>query len=100
QAEAAVRGAEAALALAGAPYTKEDVQAASAVVAQAQAAVDLVQTQINDATVTAPVDGVIARKLLNEGDTTSLSTPIVTISSTTWEVAVQVAEDSIGRIRS
>src|SRR5581483_11124570 len=99
QAEAAVRGAQAAVALAAKPFTSEDAQTAAAGVAQAQAAVDLVQTQIDDATVTAPADGVIAKKLQNAGDMAAPAPPVVVLASTQWGVAVQVAEDAIAQVK-
>ncbi|MHB8620441.1 MAG: efflux RND transporter periplasmic adaptor subunit [Chloroflexota bacterium] len=98
QAQAAVNGAAAAVALAQRPYTKQDAQVAAAGVAQAQAAVDLVQTQLADAAVTAPVGGIIAKKMANQGDMASPTSPLVSITSTSWEADVHVAEDSIGQV--
>ncbi len=98
QAAAGVRAAQAQRDLAARPYTAEDLQTAQAGVAQAQAAVDLVQTQLDNTHVTAPVDGSIAKKLANEGDMVSPTAPIVSVTSTAWEIAVQVAEDAISQI--
>ena len=48
-------------------YTDADLQAAVATVAQAEAAVALAQANLDQTTVVAPFDGVIATRLLTSG---------------------------------
>lgn len=99
QAKNAIDTAEQALQLAQAPYTKEDVQTAEAGVAQAQAQVDRAAQAVKDATVTAPVSGVVTQKSLSEGALASSSTPIVTISSTDVKVEIPVEETQVTNMK-
>lgn len=93
----AVAQAQQQLALAKQPYTDQDLQSAQAVVAQAQAQVDSIKQAIQDATVTAPIDGIVTQKSLDVGAMATAagpipSTPIVTIA--TQAVKVQVPVDA------
>lgn len=98
QAEAAVQAAQAQLALAEHPYTAQDLALAQKAVDQAQAGLDLARLQLSDARVTAPVDGVVAQKLLEVGAMASPATPIVSIVSQNVEVAINVEESKLGLI--
>jgi HlyD family secretion protein len=57
--------------------SKEQLQAAKSQVAQAQATRAQSVTQLGFAEVRSPISGVVARRLLNIGDTTDPATPIV-----------------------
>ncbi|MHB1415045.1 MAG: efflux RND transporter periplasmic adaptor subunit [Chloroflexota bacterium] len=92
QAQAGVLAAQEQLALAAKPFTTNDLNAARAAVEQARTAVDLAQLQLQKATVTAPVDGVVAQRLSAEGAMAAPSTPIVTLVARDVEVSVNVDE--------
>lgn len=59
---------------------KEDIKAAGALVKQAEAACNEVQTYINDATIKAPISGIITMKSVENGELVSTGLPVVTIS--------------------
>jgi len=99
QARNAVAAAQQQLALAKQPYTSQDLQAAQAGAAQAQAAVDAIKQSIKDATVTAPVDGVITQKSLDVGATASPATSIVTLSSSGVKVQIPVDGTQVGALK-
>ena len=75
------------------------VQAAKAQVAQAQAASQEVASYINDATITAPAEGVITAINTKLGELVSTGMPLIEISSTEkpW-VEVKVEESKLGQI--
>ena len=74
--------------------------AARAQIAQAEAAVTMARARLAEATITAPIDGVVLRKNLEAGETANPGVPIVTILDTQnlWLRAF-VPETDIGRIR-
>jgi RND family efflux transporter MFP subunit len=96
QAQAAVDVARAQLELAQQPFTDQDLQVAQNAVEQAKAGVDVAKLQVADATVTSPVDGVIAQKFLDQGAMASPSAPIVSIVSRNVEVTINVEESKLG----
>lgn len=98
EAKAAVSAAEDQLKLAEKPYTAADIKVAEASVAQAQAAVDLAKIQLNDANITAPVDGVVSQKLLDVGAMAGPTSPIVSIISKKVEVGINVEESKLGLV--
>jgi HlyD family secretion protein len=75
---------------------REDIDSAAALVRQAQAAYDEVMTYIHDATVKAPITGVITMKSVEPGEMVSTGMPIVTISDLkdVW-VEVKVRETAL-----
>ncbi|TME34645.1 MAG: efflux RND transporter periplasmic adaptor subunit, partial [Chloroflexi bacterium] len=81
-------------------YTDADLQAAVAGVAQAEAAVALAQANLDQTTVIAPFDGVIASKALTAGAFATPSTPIMTLASAGVEVHVTVEEARLAQVRS
>jgi len=100
QAQAAVDAANAQLELAEAPYTTYDVQAAQVAVQQAQAALTIAQTNLKEASVVAPFDGVISAKLLSPGALASPSTPIFTLISNLPQVQFSIEESRIAAIKA
>lgn len=103
QAEAAVVAAEQQLALAERPFTENELNAARAAADQARAALDLAKLQLQKTKITAPVDGVIAQRLLSEGAMASSSPvsaqPIAVLVSREVEVTVSVEEARLGMLR-
>lgn len=90
KAQAAVDVAAQQLALARQPYTVQDLNAATAAVAQARAALGAAQTARDEATVKAPIDGMVSEKLLSVGALAAPTTPIVTLVDRRVEVVVDV----------
>src|SRR5205814_1494160 len=80
------------------PYTAEDRQAAEAGVDQAQAQLQLANLGLSDTRVTAPVDGVVAERLVSPGALVSPATPIVTLVPPALELMVNVDEAQLGQI--
>src|SRR4029079_19278754 len=77
QQEQGVAQAQAMLAKAENPYTENDLAAAQAVVDQSRAQLDLAQLGVKDTTVLAPVDGIIAERLVSPGSVGTPPSPIV-----------------------
>ncbi len=90
KAQAAVDVAAQQLKLAQQPYTKEDLEAAQAAVQQANAALDAATVARDDAIIKAPIDGVVAQKLLSVGALAAPTTPIVTLIDPAVDVIVNV----------
>jgi membrane fusion protein (multidrug efflux system) len=80
-------------------YTDADMQAAVAGVAQAEAAVALAQANLDQTTVVAPFDGVIATRALTAGAFATPSTPILTLATPGVEVHVTVEEAHLAQIQ-
>jgi RND family efflux transporter MFP subunit len=98
QQEQAVAQAAAQLQKVRNPYTDQDLAAAQAAVDQAQAQLDLAQLGVRETTVTAPVDGVIADRLVSPGAMVSQQTPIVSLVPPALELVVNVEEAQLGQI--
>lgn len=90
KAQAAVDVAQQQLELARKPYTKQDEAAAQAAVQQAQAALEAALVARDQALIKAPIDGVVAQKLLSVGAMAAPTTPIVTIIDPHVDVTVNV----------
>ncbi|MBV9353946.1 MAG: efflux RND transporter periplasmic adaptor subunit [Chloroflexi bacterium] len=78
-AQAAVTVANAELQLVSAPATDDDLQAAQASVEQAFALAELARNRLNDATITAPVNGVVTDISAQVGATVGPSGAIITL---------------------
>lgn len=96
---AAVDAAKAALENRQNPYTDADLQGARASVAQAQAALAVTQTTLDQTNVVSPFDGVIAQKLAEVGSAASPAAPMFVISARGVEVALTIEEARIGLVR-
>ena len=99
QARDAVRVAEAQLALAKQPVLAHEVAAAEAAVAQAQAAVDLARLQLEEATVRAPFDGVVAQRMVSEGAMAGPTAPALTLISRETEIVIDVEEGNLAALQ-
>lgn len=99
QARAAVDGAKAALENRTNPYTDADIQGARAGVAQAQAALAMASTTLDQTNVVAPFDGVVAQKLAEVGSAVSPGVPMFVISARAVEVRLTVEEARVGLVR-
>ncbi len=79
---------------------REDLEAAAALVKQAEAAYAEVQTYLRDSTVTAPVAGIITSKAADQGELVSTGMPLVTICNlkNVW-VMVKVRETTVNQFK-
>lgn len=102
-AQAKTSAARSRLELARRRYVDEDVALAEARVQQAEASLAEAQALVSFATLTAPIDGVIAQVSTQEGETVSagMSAPtfVTLIDLDRLEVAAYVDEVDVGRVR-
>jgi RND family efflux transporter MFP subunit len=98
QQEQAVAQAAAQLQKAENPYTDQDVDAAQAAVDQAQAQLGTADLGLSETTVVAPVDGVIAERLVAPGALVSPQNPLVTLVPPAIELVVNVDESHLGQV--
>ena len=77
----------------------EDIQAAAAQVEQASAVLKNAQLQLDNATIVAPISGVVALRSVNVGESVSVGQPIVNVvdSKDVW-VAANIDEGYIGKV--
>jgi HlyD family secretion protein len=99
QARDAADTAQQQLNLAKAPFTDQDLETAQAGVAQAQVAVDQAQQAIKDASILAPIDGVISQKLLNIGAMASPAQAVVVMSGGGIKVTVPAEETQVSNLK-
>jgi HlyD family secretion protein len=99
-ARAEVRAARERVQLLKAGPRPDAVAAARAQVAQAEAAITLARARLAEATIVAPIDGVVLRKNLESGETANPGVPIVTLldARDLW-LRAYVPETDIGRVR-
>jgi len=78
----------------------EELQAAEARVAQAEAAADLLRKTIADCTITAPAGGVVTHKAVEAGELVTQGSTVVTLSELdSVYVMIYVTEKELGRVR-
>ncbi len=94
-AEAQLAGAKAQLARLEDGASDEQIKAAEAQVKQAEAALYLAQTQVDKATVKAPVDGVVAQLMVAEGSMAGQGVPLLALLSPDVKIIVSVEEERI-----
>ena len=74
-------------------------EAASAQVTQAEAALNTARTQLRDATVTAPISGIIGKRYYEVGDMASPTMPLVSIvQMNRVKIVVDATEEDLGRL--
>lgn len=95
-----LEGARQALARLNAGSRPEEIEAARARVAAADARIAQLEQQIADATVASPVDGVVTEKIAERGELLQIGSGlcIVTDLASAW-LTIYVAEPDLGRIR-
>jgi RND family efflux transporter MFP subunit len=96
--EAQLAQAELQEALTVQPYTDLDFQLAQTGIKQAEAAVEMAQLQMKEATVNAPFDGVVAELYVTQGTMVGPTAPVALFVSKDVEVLVNVEEARIGQI--
>lgn len=90
--------AELALAMAKRPFTDTDFEMARARVKLAEAAVDLARVQMDETTIRAPFDGVVAELYITEGGMVGPQAAVALFMSRQVEVAFNVEESRIGQV--
>lgn len=90
--------AELNLALKVEPFREVDFATARAGIQQAEAALELAQLQLDETTVTAPFDGIIAELNITEGSRVGQQASIATIISGNLEAEVDVQESLISQV--
>jgi HlyD family secretion protein len=78
----------------------EEIRAAEARLAQAQAAADLLTKTIADCTITAPVGGIVTHKAVEAGELVTAGATVVTlVELDSVYVMIYVTEKELGRVR-
>jgi multidrug efflux pump subunit AcrA (membrane-fusion protein) len=90
--------AELALALAKEPFTDTDFEMARARVKQAESAVEMANMQMEEATIRAPFDGVVAELYVSEGTMVGPQAPVALFVSQRVEAVFDVEEARIGQV--
>jgi multidrug efflux pump subunit AcrA (membrane-fusion protein) len=90
--------AELNLALTVKPYRDTDFQAAQINIQQAQAAVDLARAQLDETTIKAPFDGVVAELYVTQGSTVGPQAAVALFVSKQLEVLVNVEAERISQL--
>lgn len=90
--------AELTLALILQPFRPVDFAIAETAVEQAEAAVELARLQLDETTVKAPFDGVIAELYTSEGSTVGPQAPLALFVSEEVEVVIDVEENRVGQV--
>lgn len=79
---------------------KTQYEASASTVKQLEAALNNARAQLKDCTISAPIDGVIASRLLNEGDQAAPQIPIFTIvQSDQVKIDIEVVEAQIELVK-
>ena len=81
------------------PYTDADIAGQRAAVAAAQAGVAAARTSLEQTSIVAPFDGLVAQRLLDVGATVSPQTPVFVLVAKAVEIHVTVDEARVGQIR-
>ncbi|RLC81411.1 MAG: hypothetical protein DRI81_02430 [Chloroflexi bacterium] len=99
-AEAQVSAAQAALDELEAGPTEEEIAVAEAQVRQAEAAVRLIDVQITQLTLTAPMDGIVTSRNGQTGETASAGAPLLTIANLDEvTLVIYIPETRVGQVQ-
>ncbi len=97
--QALIDQADQQLSLVANKYTRADIASATAAVALAEASLTTANVHLKNATITAPFDGVVARKYVSKGALVSAQSPVFSLVSREVQVVFNVEEASIGRLQ-
>ncbi len=98
--EAGYRAAKAQYEMAQNGARREDRSAAESAVKQAQAQVDVSRKRVLDTRLVSPIEGIVARRGIDPGETTGVGLPVFSIVDLNpARVRVGIPETDIGRIR-
>jgi multidrug resistance efflux pump len=99
-AQAAVEEARAALDELTSGPTPEEVATAEAQLHQAQAALSLIEARLGQLRITSPISGTVASRSIQQGETASPGTALMTIVNLDRvTLVIYVSEERIGRVR-
>ncbi len=90
--------AELALALRLEPFREIDYEIARTAIEQAESGLTMANLQLDDTTIEAPFDGVIAEVYITEGSTVGPQSPVARQVSTAVEASIEVEESRISQI--
>jgi RND family efflux transporter MFP subunit len=83
------------------PARSADVVSAQAQVSGAQASLDLVNNQINNDTITSPIDGQVVKDNYTVGEQTNIGTPVFSVLAVNdLEISVEISESDIAKIKT
>jgi HlyD family secretion protein len=83
-----------------APPRSADIALAQAQVSSAQAALDLTNNQINNDTITSPIDGQVVKDNYTVGEQTNLQTPVFSVlAQNDLEISVDISESDITKLK-
>ena len=100
QVETARAALENAEALSAAKSWEAEIISAQTAMVQAKAALDLAKKRLGDATITAPIRGIVSKRYLDLGGMASPTTPIFEIvDMDTVKAAVSVIESDLGKLK-
>lgn len=99
QAKALLDVADAELKLANAPATPEEIKAAEARVEQAFSQAELARAQVRDATITAPINGIVTEIKAMVGSNVSQVAAIMTLIPPEMQVVVDVDENQLPQLQ-
>lgn len=78
----------------------QNIDILRAQVKQAQAAVDLIRTNLQNSVITSPVSGVVSAKYINTGEVTGAGTPILSVVNIDKvKTVIDVSEEDINKIK-
>lgn len=98
-AQSALHSAEDTLALKKAGSTSEQIDAQKAQVKQVEAQIKIYEVQLNQSTLTSPVNGMITKQDAKIGETVSANVPIVSIiSDAQFQIETNIAEADIAKV--
>ncbi|MDQ6673649.1 MAG: efflux RND transporter periplasmic adaptor subunit [Chloroflexota bacterium] len=99
QARALLDVADAQLKLANAPASPEELKAAQSTVEEAFAQAELARSHVRDATVTAPITGVVAEIRARVGATVGPSAAVLTLIPPDMQVVVRADESQLSQVQ-
>lgn len=99
-AKATLASAQSALAVTVAPPTPSDLEAQEAAVASAQASVDLINAEIGQTIIAAPISGTITVDNADVGETAAAGSPLISmISDTEFQMVDYVSDADIAKVK-
>ncbi len=99
-AQESLKVAQAQLLKVKAPARQEDINLAQAQVDQAKAALNVIQTHIDNSIIKAPIDGVITKVNYEVGEQSSMAEPIILmLGENNLEVEVDISEADIAKVK-
>ena len=99
QAKALLDVADAELKLANAPATQEEINAAQANVEQAYSQAELARAQVRDATITAPINGIVTEIKAQVGSNVGPAAAVMTLIPPDMQVMIDVDENQLTQLQ-